>query len=48
VDVKESNKMEKGRKNVETKVGLFSFIGKKNEKRWEDFRTTTLILQLLT
>jgi hypothetical protein len=29
MDVKESNKMEKRCKDVETKVGLFSFIGKK-------------------
>jgi hypothetical protein len=38
--------MAKGCKDAETKVGLFSFIGKKKkkiEKRWQGFQTTTPI-----
>jgi hypothetical protein len=49
--VKEPNKMAKGWKDAETKVGLFSFIGKKKKKMknvGKAFRQQHRFLQRLT
>jgi hypothetical protein len=52
VDVKEPNKMAKGWKDAETKVGLFSLIGKKKKKKLKNvgkaFRQQHRFLQRLT